>query len=465
MPRPVSLGPAANRVSVMSLSAGPDDLLTIGTFGDGVLQARGGRVVRRITQAQGLPANHVRAFAQARGGGVWAGTQRGVALIDPAGHVRLPRTHDLPAEIVYALSETPEGLWVGTVSGAWLWNHSGVHRIDIMGAGQANSVFGFFHDPETGDTWISTDRGLFRHRRDGQLDHIGIERGMPVDGLFQMTVGRGGSAWIGSNKGIVHVCFKALRLAADGRLPRIAPDLFTALDGLASAQSNGASGPTTCSGATERSGSQRRRAWRSSIRAGWPTSASCRPGGRDRKRRGRWTADDGGAGRGIRAAGRNAPPDDRYAGLSYLLPQGIRYRTQMDGFDTGWVDRESQRTAEFTTLPPGTYTFRVQAAQARGAWGRTRRSRCGWNRSSGNARGFSWLAPRWSSWRCGACTAGGRWRWRGANGSSRGWSMHAPPNCDSKAMCWKRWRRSASNCSTACGGRPMRWSNWRTRTR
>lgn len=95
VPRPVPLGPAANRVSVMSLSAGPDDLLTIGTFGDGVLQARGGRVVRRITQAQGLPANHVRAFAQARGGGVWAGTQRGVALIDPAGHVRLPRTHEI----------------------------------------------------------------------------------------------------------------------------------------------------------------------------------------------------------------------------------------------------------------------------------------------------------------------------------------------------------------------------------
>jgi diguanylate cyclase (GGDEF)-like protein len=370
VPRPVPLGPAANRVSVMSLSAGPDDLLTIGTFGDGVLQARGGRVVRRITQAQGLPANHVRAFAQARGGGVWAGTQRGVALIDPAGHVRLPRTHDLPAEIVYSLSETPEGLWVGTVSGAWLWNHSGVHRIDIMGAGQANSVFGFFHDPEKGDTWISTDRGLFRHRRDGQLDHIGIERGMPVDGLFQMTVGRGGSAWIGSNKGIVHVCFKALRLAADGRPPRIAPDLFTALDGLASAQSNGASGPTTL---LRRDGT----IWIATAEG----VAFVDP---RRLAHFRFMSPPAVAIESVEADGQpmTAGPDGAYvlpagthrltiayAGLSYLLPQGIRYRTQMDGFDTGWVDRESQRTAEFTTLPPGTYTFRVQAAQARGDWG------------------------------------------------------------------------------------------------
>lgn len=372
-PRPVPLGPSANRVSVMSLSVAPDDLLSIGTFGDGVLQARGGRVVARITQAQGLPANHVRALAQARGGGVWAGTQRGVALIDRAGRVRLPRTADLPAEMIYAVSETSEGLWVGTVSGAWLWTHGGVHRIDIMGAGQASRVFGFYHDAPTGDTWISTDRGLFRYRRSGRLDHIGIERGMPVDGLFQMAVGRGGYAWIGTNKGIVHLSFADLRRAADGRLARVSPDVFTALDGMASAQSNGASGPTTL---LRRDGS----IWIATAEG----VAFVDP---RRVAHFRFMAPPQVAIESVEADGRpvSAAPGGAitlpagthrlsisYAGLSYLLPQGIRYRTQLEGFDSGWAYRGAQRTAEFTTLPPGTYRFRVEAAQARGDWGNDR---------------------------------------------------------------------------------------------
>ena len=240
-----------------------------------------------------------------------------------------------------------------------------------MGAGQANSVFGFFHDPETGDTWISTDRGLFRHRRDGQLDHIGIERGMPVDGLFQMTVG---ARRIRLDRQLTRASFtsasrRCVWLRTAGR-PRIAPDLFTALDGLASAQSNGASGPTTL---LRRDGT----IWIATAEG----VAFVDP---RRLAHFRFMSPPAVAIESVEADGQpmTAGPDGAYvlpagthrltiayAGLSYLLPQGIRYRTQMDGFDTGWVDRESQRTAEFTTLPPGTYTFRVQAAQARGDWG------------------------------------------------------------------------------------------------
>lgn len=59
-----------------------------------------------------------------------------------------------------------------------------------------------------------------------------------------------------------------------------------------------------------------------------------------------------------------------FAALSYLNPSTNRYRYMLEGLDRGWIDVGSdQRFATYTTLPPGTYTFRVEGATSRGEWG------------------------------------------------------------------------------------------------
>ena len=60
-----------------------------------------------------------------------------------------------------------------------------------------------------------------------------------------------------------------------------------------------------------------------------------------------------------------------YAGLSFAAPARVRYRYQLEGFDKQWTDAGSRRTAYYTNLPPGSYTFRVQAANSDGVWNRT----------------------------------------------------------------------------------------------
>src|SRR5690606_38762441 len=57
-----------------------------------------------------------------------------------------------------------------------------------------------------------------------------------------------------------------------------------------------------------------------------------------------------------------------YAGLSYLLPERIRYRTRLQGLDPDWIERGTRRGVEFVRLPPGHYTLEVQAAHPGGAW-------------------------------------------------------------------------------------------------
>ena len=60
-----------------------------------------------------------------------------------------------------------------------------------------------------------------------------------------------------------------------------------------------------------------------------------------------------------------------YAGLSFTAPQKVRYRYKLEGFDRNWTDAGGRRSAYYTNIPPGSYTFRVQAANNDGVWNTT----------------------------------------------------------------------------------------------
>ncbi len=57
-----------------------------------------------------------------------------------------------------------------------------------------------------------------------------------------------------------------------------------------------------------------------------------------------------------------------YTALSLAMPQRVRFRTMLEGVDTNWQDAGTRRAAFYTRLPPGTYTFRVKAANDDGVW-------------------------------------------------------------------------------------------------
>jgi signal transduction histidine kinase/DNA-binding response OmpR family regulator len=58
----------------------------------------------------------------------------------------------------------------------------------------------------------------------------------------------------------------------------------------------------------------------------------------------------------------------RYTALSLLDPAKVGFKYRLEGFDTGWVDAGTARTASYTRLPYGSYTFRVIAANNDGLW-------------------------------------------------------------------------------------------------
>ena len=57
-----------------------------------------------------------------------------------------------------------------------------------------------------------------------------------------------------------------------------------------------------------------------------------------------------------------------YTSPTFLIPQRVRFRYRLDGYDRDWHDAGMRRQAFYTDLPPGKYTFRVIASNSDGVW-------------------------------------------------------------------------------------------------
>ena len=57
-----------------------------------------------------------------------------------------------------------------------------------------------------------------------------------------------------------------------------------------------------------------------------------------------------------------------FAALNYTAPQENQYSYKLDGFDKDWTQAGTSKTAVYTNLDPGTYTFRLKARSDDGLW-------------------------------------------------------------------------------------------------
>lgn len=76
-----------------------------------------------------------------------------------------------------------------------------------------------------------------------------------------------------------------------------------------------------------------------------------------------------------------------FAALNFRDPEKNQYAYQLEGFDDKWREVGNQRTALYTNLPSGTYTFRVIASNNDGIWNK-----------EGHSLTLKILPPPWKSW-------------------------------------------------------------------
>ncbi|MEA1786058.1 two-component regulator propeller domain-containing protein [Arenibacter sp. GZD96] len=57
-----------------------------------------------------------------------------------------------------------------------------------------------------------------------------------------------------------------------------------------------------------------------------------------------------------------------FVALHFGNPEKNQYAYQLEGFDANWIDAGNKRSATYTNLPHGNFTFKVRAANADGVW-------------------------------------------------------------------------------------------------
>jgi len=362
---------------VSALAEASDGTLWVGTMND-LWTLRDGALARvRVPEAERLGlTSDVHAIHEDRRGRLWVASARGLLVGAPrADGGRAWTTRPLPHDVL-TVAETRAGdVLIGTRGGG-LGRDLGDGRFEWLTAadGLASDAVRDVLEDDRGVLWIATeDEGLCRLDRGGRA-----LRGRPfcygrAQGLYDLSLHRvlpdaQGRLWLSSNRGIFWIDRDQADAVAEGRARTLSFLAFTERDGMRDREANGARQPA---GVLTRDG-----------HLYVPTQAgiaildpaSTRRPAPPPVRLERALVDGAEATGAALAAGRVEMPagvrdlEVRYAGLTFSDPESVRYRVRLDGYDDGWRSTADLRSASYTNLAPGRYTFRVQAGLG-GAWG------------------------------------------------------------------------------------------------
>jgi PAS domain S-box-containing protein len=359
---------------------------------------------------QGRFTNYMRgksvvATLQTRDGVLWAATRDGLARLrggrwDP---VTFPGPH--PTISVSALTEDRSGaLWLGGSDGLYRWK-SGVLHDYTQQAGVASAKVRAIVEDRDGVLWIASHgRGLLRLQnerftafttkeglsndvveslfadehglwvgtesglnlvRNGKVTVLPLKFAVLMTDLFTILKDDGGNLWLSSNQGLGMVSQRELLAAADSARDSVLVHEMVSLDGRRRIEFNGTS---------QNAGwkSPDGRLWFPSIKGlvvvdpAHLTSNPLPPPVHIER---------------IVVDGRAVPVSDsvtvppsggglelHYTATSLLVPERVRFRYRLEGYDQDWVEAGARRVAFYTRVPGGRYRFHVLAANNDGVW-------------------------------------------------------------------------------------------------
>ncbi len=324
---------------------GSNGVTWIGTT-EGLLRYESGKT-QWFGRKEGLDQADVRTIAPDPDGSIWFGMVGGGLGHLKNGQVRQFKKRDgLSSDSVQCLHLDPDGvLWIGTIGGGVNRLKNGRFFAITTGEGLQNNVICHITDDGAGFFWISSHGGIMRVSRadmercaDRLISSVnsmqyGIGEGLPTlecSGGLEAGGCRDaqGNLWFATGKGLVRIDPRNVKIN-QLRPPVVIEDLFV----------ESKSFPLSTNNAPLRI-----------------------PAGQQRF-------------------------EIRYAGLSFTVPDKVRFKYQLEGSENDWTDAGTKRSVNYTHLPPGAYTFHVKACNNDGIWN-----------DDGASLSFIVLPQFWQTW-------------------------------------------------------------------
>lgn len=265
-------------------------------------------------------------------GVIWLGTSKGLYQVDLAGKVSVVSSYNpkdttqISDNTIHSIVERetePGILWLGLSNG-------GLNRFDTktgiathitMKDGlPSNTIYGILQD-DAGTLWISTNNGISNFDPDTkQFRNYGIDDGLMALEYDQNAFAKGASGVMYFGSGLGVTAFEPKYLSTNSIPPQVVISDF--------------------------------KLFNKSIEVG-PDSQIKKPLSQNPEI--------------VLAYDQNEISID-FVALHFANAEKNKYSYQLKGFDDQWIDAGNKRSATYTNLPPGDYSFHVKAANADGVW-------------------------------------------------------------------------------------------------
>jgi len=351
--------------------AGGDSLL-IGSQGG--LFVQDGQTLTAHQRINDNPMGAVFEIIEDRSGVYWIATYDGLIRYDGDTFTRYTKEDGLSENTIRTVETGPQGrLWIGHQKGVDRFDGTSFSFLDASSQIAGSPRTAGIEVDSAGYAWIGTRNGVYiKPPQSDSLRRVSREDGLIDNNVYFLLLDQSGYLWVGTGKGLNRLDAGAYREAGT-----VSIRTYDKKDGFLGVEASShaayqASGEHlwfgTAGGLTRYNASDDRL-----------NDAPPRPHITDIRLFSE--APDWGKYSDGRTAWENLPtglrlPYEkdhltfRFVGLSFAAPEKVTYQYKLEGVDSGWTSKTNRRQATYANIPPGSYTFKVRAANSDGVWSR-----------------------------------------------------------------------------------------------
>ncbi|MGD2089649.1 MAG: two-component regulator propeller domain-containing protein [Candidatus Aminicenantes bacterium] len=345
----------------------PPGTLWIGTSG-GLHKFKAGKLTTALTKKDGLSDNRINSILIDRKGDAWIGTEAGLNRLDgnTGKNTVFAEEDGLTNNVIQFLFQNRSGrILVCTEDGLNFFKDGSLTTYRPPEE-QRNTSYRCVYEDNDGVIWLGTTNGLMRLQNE-ETTWYTVKHGLIENHVNCILEDDTGYLWLGGRIGISRIEKKKLEDFDNGTIQELQPHWYNERDGM---------------------------------KSGWCTSQGCKT--RDSKL---WFPTAKGvtviAPENIKKNKLVPPPiiekllvndelidihsktrgtkrlelgpgkkrmEFYYTCVSFINPKKIKFKIKLEGEDSDWIDMGNRRIATYTGLSPGTYTFKLTAANAYGEW-------------------------------------------------------------------------------------------------
>jgi signal transduction histidine kinase/ligand-binding sensor domain-containing protein len=314
--------------------------------------------IKKFSVKDGIPSDFILVTYADRLGNLWIGTRAGLSRFDGSHFTTYTSKNGLSNDFVLSIQEDKQGvLWIGTNGGGINSLINGKFHSYTTRDGLSSDIIYSISNDDDDSLWLATNNGGINLLRKGKISNFAAAKGMYSETIFNILDDKLGNLWVSSNKGVVRYRKSQLKAFASQKIGMLTPIHYDAADGMRTQECNGGFQPA---------------GWRT--RNGnlvMPTAYGVA------------TVDPAKVERSVLPPtvvierlfvdGQEYPADKvlalppnkgrlefQFTAPSSLVPEKLKFRYMLEGFDRDWVESGSRRTAYYTNIPHGEYRFRVQ---------------------------------------------------------------------------------------------------------